>query len=119
MKSTNGQQMVDRPPTRHVTRIASEHRLAGRSSIPKNPQCYAVLFYGGTATPNSDMLPSLLFKINQNQLAIEAAIMELTIWVEQHGAVEVAGNVRGALEIISKNEEFINMTLAILTPPSD
>ncbi|WP_259152060.1 hypothetical protein [Pseudomonas sp. JAI111] len=65
------------------------------------------------------MLPSLLFKINQNQLAIEAAIMELTIWVEQHGAVEVAGNVRGALEIISKNEEFINMTLAILTPPSD
>jgi len=28
--------------------------------------------------PNSDLLPSLLFKINQNQLALEAAIMELT-----------------------------------------
>lgn len=27
---------------------------------------------------NSDLLPSLLFKINQNQLALEAAIMELT-----------------------------------------
>ena len=28
--------------------------------------------------PNSDLLPSLLFKINKNQLALEAAIMELT-----------------------------------------
>lgn len=36
--------------------------------------------------PNSDLLPSLLFKINQNQLALEAAIMELTIWVEQRGS---------------------------------
>jgi hypothetical protein len=63
---------------------------------------------------NSDLLPSLLFKINQNQLALEAAIMELTLWVEQRGASEAAGNVRGALDTISKNEEFINMTLAVL-----
>ncbi|VVQ17297.1 hypothetical protein PS934_04492 [Pseudomonas fluorescens] len=28
--------------------------------------------------PNSDLLPSLLFKINENQLALEAAIMELS-----------------------------------------
>ncbi|MNN54459.1 hypothetical protein D3C81_1692760 [compost metagenome] len=63
---------------------------------------------------NADLLPSLLFKINQNQLALEAAIMELTLWVERHGSAEVAGNVRGALDTISKNEEFINMTLAVL-----
>jgi len=42
---------------------------------------------------NSDLLPSLLFKINENQLALEAAIMELTLWVEQRGSAEVAGNV--------------------------
>jgi hypothetical protein len=36
--------------------------------------------------PNSDLLPSLLFKINQNQLALEAAITELTLWVEQRGS---------------------------------
>lgn len=29
--------------------------------------------------PNSDLLPSLLFKINENQLALEAAIMVLTL----------------------------------------
>ena len=67
--------------------------------------------------PNSDLLPSLLFKINQNQLALEAAIMELTLWVEQRGSGEVADNVRGALETISKNEDFITMTLAMLMTP--
>ncbi|WP_150755476.1 hypothetical protein [Pseudomonas fluorescens] len=68
-------------------------------------------------TSNADLLPSLLFKINQNQLALEAAIMELTLWVERHGSAEVAGNVRGALDTISKNEEFVNMTLAVLMTP--
>ncbi|WP_223508010.1 hypothetical protein [Pseudomonas sp. BF-B-25] len=66
---------------------------------------------------NADLLPSLLFKINQNQLALEAAIMELTLWIEQRGPDEVGGNVRGALATISKNGEFINMTLAGLMTP--
>jgi hypothetical protein len=47
---------------------------------------------------NSDLLPSLLFKINQNQVALETAIMELTLWVEQRGSGDVAKNVRGALQ---------------------
>lgn len=67
--------------------------------------------------PNSDLLPSLLFKINENQHALEAAIMELTLWVEQRGSAEVAGNVRGALQTIDRNEEFIKMTLAVLMTP--
>jgi hypothetical protein len=66
---------------------------------------------------NADLLPSLLFKINQNQVALEAAIMELTLWVEQRDSGEVGGNVRGALQTISKNEEFIAMTLAVLMTP--
>ena len=67
--------------------------------------------------PNSDLLPSLLFKLNENQLALEAAIMELTLWVEKRGATEVGGNVRGALEAINRNEEFIKMTLAVMMAP--
>ncbi|VVN47368.1 hypothetical protein [Pseudomonas fluorescens] len=54
--------------------------------------------------PNSDLLPSLLFKINENQLALEAAILELSNWVEARGSGEVANNVRGALDTIDKNE---------------
>jgi len=59
----------------------------------------------------------MLYKINENQLALEAAIMELTLWVEQRGSAEVAGNVRGALATIHKNEEFIKLTLAVLMAP--
>ncbi|MGH8347487.1 MAG: hypothetical protein ACRES5_13125 [Pseudomonas sp.] len=67
--------------------------------------------------PNSDLLPSLLFKLNENQLALETAIMELSNWVEQRGSADVADNVRGALEAIDKNEEFIKMTLAVMMTP--
>ncbi|MEX3775415.1 hypothetical protein [Pseudomonas sp. MYb118] len=67
--------------------------------------------------PNSDLLPSLLFKINENQLALEAAILELSNWVEQQGGAEVADNVRGALEAIDRNEGFIKLTLAALMTP--
>lgn len=67
--------------------------------------------------PNSDLLTSLLFKINENQLALEAAIMELSSWVDQHGGADVADNVRGALDAIDKNEEFIKMSLAVMMTP--
>jgi len=66
---------------------------------------------------SSDLLPSLLFKINQNPLALEAAIMELTLWIEQCGSSDVAENDRGALEVIDRNKNFINMTLAVLMAP--
>lgn len=67
--------------------------------------------------PNSDLLPSLLFKINENQLALEAAIMELSNWVEARGSADVAENVRGALDTLDRNEEFIKMALAVLIAP--
>ncbi|MGE8458308.1 MAG: hypothetical protein ACN6OY_17265, partial [Pseudomonas alloputida] len=63
------------------------------------------------SVPNSDLLP-YSSRSTKNQLVLEASIMELSNWVEQRGAAEVADNVRGALEAIDRNEEFINMTLA-------
>ncbi|WP_338578935.1 hypothetical protein [Pseudomonas sp. ML2-2023-6] len=65
---------------------------------------------------NSDLIPALLYKLNENQLALEAAIMELTIWVEQQESSEVGGNIRGALEVITLNEKFINASLTELMP---
>ena len=67
--------------------------------------------------PHSDLLPSLLLKLNENQLALEAGILELTNWVEQRGSGDVAENVRGALTAIDRNEEFIKMTLAVMMTP--
>ncbi|PMV79488.1 MULTISPECIES: hypothetical protein [unclassified Pseudomonas] len=67
--------------------------------------------------PDSDLLPSLLYKINENQLALEAAIMELTLLVESQGSTTAGNNVRGALGVIGQNEEFIKMTLAVMMTP--
>lgn len=83
----------------------------------KRSSCYAFPFHGGIAIPNTDLLPSLLYKINENQLALEAAIMELSNWVEARGSADVADNVRGALDTIDKNEEFIKLTLSVLMTP--
>jgi hypothetical protein len=77
-----------------------------------------MLYTKETPMPNSDLLPSLLSKIYDNQLALEAAIFELSNWAEQLGSAEVADNVRGALDTIDRNEEFIKMTLALLMTPS-
>ncbi len=66
---------------------------------------------------NLDLLPSLLSKLYENQLALEASIMELSNWVEQQGGAEVAENVRGALDTLDRNEEFIKLTLAVLMTP--
>lgn len=67
--------------------------------------------------PNSDLLPSLLSKLYENQLALEASIMEISNWVEQRGSAEVAENVRGALYTLDHNQDFIKMTLAVLLAP--
>lgn len=67
--------------------------------------------------PNSDLLPSLLSKLYENQLALEASIVEISNWVDQRGSTDVAENVRGALHTIDQNEEFIKLTLAVLMAP--
>ena len=67
---------------------------------------------------NSDLIPSLLSNLYENQLALEASIMEISNWVEQRGSTDVAENVRGALETIGSNEKFIKLTLAVLMTPN-
>ena len=64
--------------------------------------------------PNSDLLPSPLYKINENQLVPESAILELTFLVESQGATETGTNVRCALGAIDRNEELIKMTHAVM-----
>lgn len=68
---------------------------------------------------NEYSLADVLERIYQNQLALEAAVMELTLWAEQQNAVEVGDNVRGALYTIGENAGHIKQGLARLNglPP--
>jgi len=49
------------------------------------------LHHGGPTMPNTELLPALFTKFNENQLALGAAIEEL------RGSVEVAKNIRVTL----------------------
>lgn len=59
-------------------------------------------------------LPDVLERMYENQLSLEAAIMELTLRVESQGAIEIGGNIRGALDTIRENAGHINQGLARL-----
>lgn len=59
-------------------------------------------------------LSDILERLYNNQLALEAAIMELTLLVESQGHAETGGNIRGALQAIGNNEGHIRQGLAKL-----
>lgn len=63
---------------------------------------------------NEYSLTNMLERFYENQLALEAAIMELTLWAEQQNTSNLGGNVRGALLTIGENAGHIKQALARL-----
>lgn len=59
-------------------------------------------------------LTDVLERFYQNQLALEAAVMELTLWAEKKNSPVLGRNVRGALETIGENAGHIKQGLARL-----
>jgi hypothetical protein len=59
-------------------------------------------------------LSDVLERMYQNQLALEAALMELTLHAEKHGLNVVGENVRGALSAIGENAGHIKQGFAKL-----
>jgi len=64
---------------------------------------------------DTKLIASLFDRLNQNQLALGAAVEELSNWVEQRGSADIASNVRGALETLDENLVFIRQAIAELT----
>lgn len=59
-------------------------------------------------------LPDILERMYHNQLALEAALMELTLLVETQGHADAGDNIRTALETIGENAGHINQGFARL-----
>ena len=64
---------------------------------------------------DTKLIASLFDRLNQNQLALGAAVEELSNLVEQRGSADIANNVRGALETLDENLVFIRQGIAELT----
>ncbi|QYM67265.1 hypothetical protein K1X80_19900 [Pseudomonas sp. So3.2b] len=63
---------------------------------------------------NEYSLTDLLERFYQNQLALEAAVMELTLWAEHQNESDLGKNVRGALQTIGDNAGHIKQGIARL-----
>jgi len=88
------------------SRVARDIRL---------PRCYAFgSFIGVETIPTEYSLPDVLERLYQNQLALEAAVMELTLWIERKGTTDTGDNIRGALQTIGENAGHIKQGLAKL-----
>lgn len=59
-------------------------------------------------------LADVLERMYENQLALEAALMELVLWTEEGGELTTGGNVRGALQTLGENAGHIKQGLAKL-----
>ena len=64
---------------------------------------------------DTKLIASLFDRLNQNKLALGAAVEELSNLVEQRGSADIADNVRGALETLDENLVLIRQGIAELT----
>ncbi|MBK3485106.1 hypothetical protein AB4P95_07600 [Pseudomonas sp. A1437] len=64
--------------------------------------------------PSEYSLSDVLERMYLNQLALEAALMELTLHAETQGHVDVGDSVRSALYAIAENAGHIKQGLARL-----
>lgn len=64
---------------------------------------------------NNTLIAGLLNALNQNQIALGAAVEELSNWVEQRRSADAAEKVRGALTALDENLNFIRQGIAELT----
>ncbi|MFJ5253902.1 hypothetical protein ACIP8I_01710 [Pseudomonas sp. NPDC088414] len=69
---------------------------------------------GVETKPTEYYLADILDRLYQNQLALDTAVMELTLRAERQGATETGDNVRSALQTIGENAGHIKQGLAKL-----
>ncbi|WP_455922674.1 hypothetical protein [Pseudomonas putida] len=61
------------------------------------------------------LLIQVIARLDNSQMAIQAALEEMALWIAQQGALDVAGNISGTIITLSENAEFIAQGIAQLT----
>ncbi len=65
--------------------------------------------------PTNDLIPSLFYRLNENQLAIAEAVEDLSNLIELlHGPAEEASKIRSSLAKLDDNLEHITRGIAEL-----
>jgi len=66
----------------------------------------------------AQLMIQLIAKLDTNQMALQAAMEEVSLWIRQRGSEDVAGNINGALDTLTQNAAVIAQGIAELTVSS-
>jgi len=61
------------------------------------------------------LLTQIIARLDTNQMALQASIEEIALWIRQRGSEDVAENVASALYTLTENSGFIADGIAELT----
>jgi hypothetical protein len=61
-----------------------------------------------------DPTPALLYRINQNVMALGSAIEELGIWIDQRGSTDASDRINEHLQVLTDNSDAIAELMADL-----
>ena len=62
-----------------------------------------------------DPTPALLYRLNQNIMALGSAVEEISIWIDQRGSTDTYERVSEHLEVLADNADTITELMADLT----
>lgn len=65
-----------------------------------------------------NVLPSILRALNDNQVAVAAAVEELAKWIEARGSEQVGRHVRDCLDHLDRTQRMIDEGIAALSQES-
>jgi hypothetical protein len=63
---------------------------------------------------SDDPAPALLYRLNQNIMALGCAIEEIGVWIDQRGSADVSDRIDDHLAVIAANSDFIAKAMAEL-----
>ncbi|MDR7109219.1 hypothetical protein [Pseudomonas frederiksbergensis] len=61
-----------------------------------------------------DLTYTLLYRFNQNIMALGCAIEEIGVWIDQRGSADVSDRIDDHLTVITANSDFIAQAMADL-----
>lgn len=64
------------------------------------------------------LLTQIIARLDRNQMALQAALEEVAIWITQQGGDATGNNITNALQMLNENADFIAQGVAELTVSS-
>lgn len=63
----------------------------------------------------AQLITQLIARLDRNQVALQAGLEEVSLWIRQRGSEDIANNINGALEALNQNAGFIAQSIAELS----